>query len=162
MGIRPTELKLRLAPQRRFEAIDVNTPHRRGGGRRAAAVTGARSTARSTPPPAISIRACRRACATSQDRLSQFFRAFHALFPQGGEYRHDQMELRTELTDEQKVVEPRNGDSHLTFIGAGMRNCVTYRTRPDAPVYFIDLDGMSDAHAARSARPPWSPTTRNG
>jgi hypothetical protein len=26
-----------------------------------------------------------------------------------------------------------------------MRNCVTYRARPDAPVYFIDLDGTSDA-----------------
>ena len=77
--------------------------------------------------------------------MSQFFRAFHALFPQGGEYRHDQMHLRSELTDEQKVVEPRNGDSHLTFIGAGMRNCVTYRTRPDAPVYFIELDGKTEA-----------------
>ena len=53
------------------------------------------------------------------------------------------MHLRTELTDEQKVVEPRNGDSHLTFIGAGMRNCVTYETRPDAPVYFIELDGKA-------------------
>ncbi len=79
------------------------------------------------------------------DLVSQFFRAFHALFPQGGEYRHDQMHLRSELSDEQKVVEPRNGDSHLTFIGAGMRNCVTYRTRPDSPVYFIELDGKTDA-----------------
>ena len=80
-----------------------------------------------------------------QDLLSQFFCAFHALFPQGGEYRHDRMELRSELSDEQKVVEPRNGDSHLTYIGSGMRNVVTYRTRPDAPVYFIELDGMTDA-----------------
>jgi hypothetical protein len=55
------------------------------------------------------------------------------------------MHLRSELTDEQKIVEPRNGDSHLTFIGAGMRNCVTYRTRPDSPVYFIELDGKSEA-----------------
>ena len=84
-----------------------------------------------------------------QDLLSQFFRAFHALFPQGGEYHHDRMELRSELTDEQKVVEPRNGDSHLTYIGSGMRNCVTYRTRPDAPVYFIELDGMTDAMQRR-------------
>jgi hypothetical protein len=80
-----------------------------------------------------------------QDLLSHFFRAFHALFPEGGEYHHDRMELRSELSDEQKIVEPRNADSHLTYIGSGMRNCVTYRARPDAPVYFIDLDGMSDA-----------------
>src|SRR6476620_2596101 len=55
------------------------------------------------------------------------------------------MHLRSELSEEQKIVEPRNGDSHLTFIGAGMRNCVTYRTRPDAPVYFIELDGKREA-----------------
>jgi hypothetical protein len=60
------------------------------------------------------------------------------------------MELRTELTDEQKVVEPRNADSHLTYIGAGLRNCVTYRNRPNTPVYFVELDGMS--HAVRRRR----------
>jgi hypothetical protein len=53
------------------------------------------------------------------------------------------MELRSELTEEQKEIEPRNGDSHLTFIGSGMRNCVTYRNHPPAPVYFIDLDGTN-------------------
>ena len=52
--------------------------------------------------------------------------------------------MRTELTDAQKKIEPRNADSHLTYIGAGLRNCVTYRTRPGAPVYFIELDGKSD------------------
>jgi len=36
------------------------------------------------------------------------------------------MELRTELSDAQRKVEPRNADSHLTYIGAGLRNCVTY------------------------------------
>src|SRR4030095_734210 len=35
--------------------------------------------------------------------------------------------------------------SHVTFIGAGMRNCVTYRSRPEAPVYFIELDGKCEA-----------------
>src|SRR6516165_8585956 len=59
----------------------------------------------------------------SHDLLYHFFRAFHSLFPQGAEYRHDRMELRTELTDDQKVLEPHNGDSHLTFMGAGMSNC---------------------------------------
>jgi hypothetical protein len=55
------------------------------------------------------------------------------------------MELRQELTPAQKRVEPRNADSHLTFIGAGLRNCVTYLSRPNEPVYFIDLDGAYDA-----------------
>ena len=144
IGTRPTELTLTLAPQRRFEAIDVNRRiadefgdllrrHRR------ALYTSFHTTA-GYLDQSLSVRLNHQ-----QDLVSQFFRAFHALFPQGGEYRHDQMELRSELTDAQKVVEPRNGDSHLTFIGAGMRNCVTYRTRPDAPVYFIELDGKSEA-----------------
>ncbi|HEX6163328.1 MAG TPA: hypothetical protein VFZ31_08185 [Vicinamibacterales bacterium] len=144
IGTRPTELTLTLAPQRRFEAIDVNRRiadefgdllrrHRR------ALYTSFHTTA-GYLDQSLSVRLNHQ-----QDLVSQFFRAFHALFPQGGEYRHDQMELRSELSDAQKIVEPRNGDSHLTFIGAGMRNCVTYRTRPDAPVYFIELDGKSEA-----------------
>jgi len=74
-------------------------------------------------------------------QLARFFRPFRTVFPPGAEYHHDQLHLRAELSDEQKAVEPRNADSHLTFIGAGMRNCVTYRTRASVPVYFIDLDG---------------------
>jgi thiamine phosphate synthase YjbQ (UPF0047 family) len=144
IGTRPTELTLTLAPQRRFEAIDVN--------RRIAAEFGdilrrhrrALYTSFHTTAGYLDQSLCVR-LHHNHDLLSQFFRAFSALFPQGGEYRHDQMHLRSELSDAQKVVEPRNGDSHLTFIGAGMRNCVTYRTRPDAPVYFIELDGKTDA-----------------
>ncbi|MEO8358806.1 MAG: hypothetical protein ABI672_02155 [Vicinamibacteria bacterium] len=74
-------------------------------------------------------------------QLVHFFRPFHTVFPPGAEYHHDQLHLRAELSDEQKAAEPRNADSHLTFIGAGMRNCATYRTQSSAPVFFIDLDG---------------------
>lgn len=144
IGTRPTELTLTLAPQRRFEAIDVNRRISQECGdllrrHRRALYTSFHTTA-GYLDQSLSVRLNH-----EHDLVSQFFRAFHALFPQGGEYRHDQMELRSELTEEQKVVEPKNGDSHLTFIGAGMRNCVTYRTRPDAPVYFIELDGKSEA-----------------
>ncbi|HZT76127.1 MAG TPA: hypothetical protein VFA27_05685, partial [Vicinamibacterales bacterium] len=79
----------------------------------------------------------------------KFFGSFHALFPQNAEYKHDKMELRTELTEAQKKVEPRNADSHLTFMGAGVRNCVTYTTQPGSPVYFIELDGRSEAMQRR-------------
>ncbi len=142
--IPPTELTLTLAPQRRFEAIDVNSRISQEAGdllrqHRHAFYTSFHTTA-GYLDQSLSLRLHHR-----PDLLSQFFGAFHALFPQGGEYQHDQMELRSELTEEQKVVEPRNGDSHLTFIGAGMRNCVTYRTRPHSPVYFIELDGKSEA-----------------
>src|SRR5574339_853655 len=143
IGTRPTELTLTLAPQGRFEAIDVNRRINQEAGdilrrHRRALYTSFHTTA-GYLDQSLTARLHH-----NHDLVSQFFRAFHALFPPGGEYRHDQMHLRSELSDEQKVVEPRNGDSHLTFIGAGMRNCVTYRTRPDAPVYFIDLDGTHE------------------
>ena len=140
----PTELELTLAPGRRFEAIDVNRRiHTEAGDfldRHRRALYCSFHTTAGYLDQSLSARLHH-----SQDLLSQFFRAFHVLFPQGGEYHHDRMELRSELSDAQKVVEPRNGDSHLTYIGSGMRNCVTYRTRPEAPVYFIELDGMTDA-----------------
>ena len=142
MASAPTEIRLTLSPSRRFEAIDVNE--------RIAAEQG------------DLLRRYRKTLYCSfhttagyldqslagrmhhhHGRLAQFFDAWHALFPQDAEYRHDQMELRSELSDEQKEVEPKNADSHLTFIGSGMRNCVTYRNDPLAPVYFIDLDGTN-------------------
>jgi thiamine phosphate synthase YjbQ (UPF0047 family) len=140
----PTALRLKLAPQRRFEAIDVNCRIASEAGdllhRYKRALYCSFHTTAGYLDQSLSARMHHR-----QDLLSQFFRAFHTLFPQGGEYHHDRMELRSELSDEQKIVEPRNGDSHLTYIGSGMRNCVTYRARADRPVYFIELDGMTDA-----------------
>ncbi len=146
---KPTELRLSLAPQRRFDAIDVNNRIAEEAGdvlrRHRRALYCSFHTTAGYLDQSLSVR-----LHNSQDLLSKFFRAFHALFPQGGEYRHDRMELRTELTDAQKEIEPRNADSHLTYIGAGLRNCVTYRSRPDTPVYFVELDGMS--HAMRRQR----------
>lgn len=141
--MRPTELTLALAPQRRFETIDVTTRIPGDAARllsryRRALYTSFHTTA-GYLDQSLLVRLHH-----NNDLLSQFFRGFHALFPQGAEYRHDKMELRTELSEAQKKVEPRNADSHLTFIGAGLRNCVTYRTRPDSPVYFIELDGMTE------------------
>jgi thiamine phosphate synthase YjbQ (UPF0047 family) len=137
------EVRLSLAPQRRFEAIDVNTRVADEAGdvlkRCQRALYCSLHTTAGYLDQSLSVR-----LRDNQDQLSKFFRTFHALFPHGAEYRHDRMELRTELTDAQKKVEPRNADSHLTYIGAGLRNCVTYRTRPGAPVYFIELDGKSD------------------
>jgi len=144
MTSRPTELRLSLAPQRRFEAIDVNQRILQEAGdvlaRHTRALYCSLHTTAGYLDQSLSAR-----MRHSHDRLSLFFRSFHSLFPEGGAYRHDRMELRSELSEAQKEVEPRNGDSHLTYIGAGLRNCVTYRTQHDAPVYFIELDGMSEA-----------------
>jgi thiamine phosphate synthase YjbQ (UPF0047 family) len=141
MGARPTELRLKLAPQRRFEAIDVNNRILREAGdvlrRHRRALYCSFHTTAGYLDQSLSNRL--------GNNHEQFFGTFHTLFPAGAEYHHDRMELRNELTAEQKVIEPRNADSHLTYIGAGLRNCVTYNTRPGAPVYFIDLDGTTDA-----------------
>jgi thiamine phosphate synthase YjbQ (UPF0047 family) len=139
-----TYLRLSLAPTRRFEAIDVNTQIAREVGdvlqRHRKALYCSLHTTAGYLEQSLSTR-----LRHNHDRLSQFFGSFHAVFPEGAAYHHDRMELRTELSAAQKEVEPRNADSHLTYMGAGLRNCVTYQTRPDAPVYFIDLDGANDA-----------------
>src|SRR6185312_12727553 len=143
LATRPTELRLTLAPQRRFEAIDVTRRIVQEAGdvlrRHRRALYCSLHTTAGYLDQSLSSRL------RTDGNVSQFFGSFHALFPEGAEYHHDRMELRTELSDAQKVVEPRNADSHLTYMGAGLRNCVTYQTRPDAPVYFIDLDGTHDA-----------------
>ena len=76
------------------------------------------------------------------DSLRAYVKSFQNLFPPNADYQHDQLEQRSELSEEQRCQEPRNADSHLTFIGSGLSNCVTYA--PETPVYFIDLDGVYD------------------
>ena len=68
---------------------------------------------------------------------------FTTVFPEGAGYQHDDLDRRTELTAEQRPVEPPNADSHLAFIGSGLRACVSYVTRRPGPVSFIDLDGVN-------------------
>jgi hypothetical protein len=150
MSTRPSEVKLTLVAQRRFQAIDVITQiaeesdllrlHQQ-------ALFCSLHTTAGYLGQSLSLRMQNR-----QELVSQFFGAFHALFPEGAEYHHDRMELRTELSDYQRMLEPHNGDSHLTFIGAGMSNCVTYRTNPRTPVYFIELDGTCRKRDVSRAR----------
>lgn len=74
--------------------------------------------------------------------LGPYVQVFQTMFPEGADYEHDKLHLREELSAEQRLIEPRNADSHLAAIGAGLRNCVTYHNRPGEPVYFVDLDGV--------------------
>jgi thiamine phosphate synthase YjbQ (UPF0047 family) len=78
------------------------------------------------------------------DNIRSYIKAFQQLFPNDADYVHDKMDMRRELTEQERLVEPKNADSHLTFIGSGLKNCVTYVNKPDEPVYFIDLDGVSE------------------
>lgn len=89
----------------------------------------------------------------SLDSIHAFLRAFQRLFPAGKSYRHDDMASRAELTEEQRKDEPPNADSHLSFISAGIENCVDYRNdERGRPVYFIDLDGVNHKDQARRRR----------
>ena len=75
--------------------------------------------------------------------LARYLTFFRKIFPKGAGYKHDELDLRAELSEAERQVEPCNADSHLAFISAGLRSCVTYRPRPGEPVYFIDLDGVN-------------------
>ncbi len=134
------ELSLSITPAARYDAIEVTgrIAARFGDAlsRHSQALYCSLHTTAGYLEESLASRLLRR-----EGQLTRFFQPFRTMFPEGAEYHHDQLHLRAELTEEQKAVEPRNADSHLTFIGAGMRNCVTYRTRAAVPVYFIDLDG---------------------
>ena len=85
------------------------------------------------------------------DNIQDYLRVFQRLFPPGAGYIHDELHLRNDLSDRQRATEPRNGDSHLTFMGGGLRNCASYEQRGDEPVWFVDLDGVH-AGGARARR----------
>jgi len=74
--------------------------------------------------------------------VSPYLDVFRTMFPEGAGYRHDQLELRDELAPEQKAIEPTNADSHLAFMGGGIRACVTGDALRPAPIYFVDFDGV--------------------
>ena len=84
-----------------------------------------------------------------RDGLAPYLSFFRNVFPERAGYKHDELDLRHELSDEQRETEPLNADSHLAFISAGLRSCVTYRGRANEPVYFIDLDGMNAGRPRR-------------
>ncbi|MFO7313830.1 hypothetical protein [Rhodothermus marinus] len=141
----PTELTLALRPQARLDLIDV-TAHIREIEpdflrRHQRALYYSYHTTAGYPEQ----RLCER-LGYRRDALEAFFRSFQRLFPPEAGYRHDRLELRTELSEEARRHEPRNADAHLTYIGAGLLPAVCYRHAPDRPVYFVDLDGVYDGH----------------
>jgi len=139
----PLELTIPITPRARFDVIDVH-------GRAAELHRGALDpyprcfycsfhTTAGYLDQSLAVRLGRR-----HRGVTSYVDAFRTLFPEGAGYRHDELDERTELSHEQRAVEPRNADSHLTFMAAGLRTCVTYRNRPAVPVNFVDLDGMQD------------------
>jgi thiamine phosphate synthase YjbQ (UPF0047 family) len=79
-----------------------------------------------------------------KDHIESYIAAFKRLFPKNADYRHDVMDMRRELSQQERLNEPKNADSHLTFIGSGLKNYVTYANKAEIPVYFIELDGIHE------------------
>ena len=77
-------------------------------------------------------------------RIRNYLGVFQKLFPPAAGYIHDELHLRTELSSRQRAIEPRNADSHLTFMGGGLCGCATYKPSGDAPVWFVELDGVHE------------------
>jgi len=131
---------LELRPRARFDMIDVNQLLREQGSA-VASFPRALYCSYHTTAGYLEQSLCAR-MAYEPETVARFVRSFQRLFPPQAPYLHDRMELREELSEEQKALEPANADSHLAFIGSGLKNCVTYVNPAKNPVFFIDLDGI--------------------
>lgn len=138
----PVQLSLNLRPASRFELIDVSRHVRDVHPDFFAAYRKGAFCSFHTTAGYLDQRLCAR-LDHCDDRLGRFVNLFRRIFPKDAGYFHDQMELRDELSEAQKAREPVNADSHLAFMGAGLRNLATYEVAEETPVYFIDLDGVN-------------------
>jgi hypothetical protein len=141
-SVPPLELRLEVTPRGRLDVIDVRAL--------AAATYGdvfenynrclycSLHTTAGYLPQSFATR-----LGTEAQAVRPYIDIFTTVFPAGAGYLHDELDLRTELTPEQRPAEPTNADSHLAFIGSGLRSCVSYVTRRPGPVSFIDLDGVN-------------------
>jgi thiamine phosphate synthase YjbQ (UPF0047 family) len=143
MVIKPQEVSLDISPDYRFEIIDITK-------KIFTLINGDRDRYEKATYCSFHTTAGyldQNLCSTldhQKEKIRSYIKGFQELFPINANYRHDVMELRDELSEEQRQIEPRNADSHLTFIGSGLRNCVTYQNNLETPVYFIELDGVSE------------------
>jgi len=143
MHLLPKDISLALLPQARFDMIDVAKMITERFGDVISQYRKTLYCSYHTTAGYLEQSFCAR-LHYSREHVYPFMRAFQWLFPPDANYRHDQLHLRTELSEEQRKCEPRNADSHLTFISSGLKNCATYVNRPGKPVYFIDLDGIHE------------------
>lgn len=141
MSIQPVEITLDLAPRSRFEIIDVAHKLTELYGDLLWGYRKSTCISFHTTAGYLEQQLCAR-LGHDKKRLDRFISIFKKLFPPNAGYFHDRLELRDELNDTEKEKEPLNADSHLTFISAGLKNCVTYINEPKLPIYFIDLDGV--------------------
>jgi thiamine phosphate synthase YjbQ (UPF0047 family) len=144
MPNRPVEVSLEVNPATRLDVIDVGQAVKQEHGDALQPFPRALYCSFHTTAGYLDQGLATRLQQEGEPGVEPFVRVFQTIFPEGAGYEHDKLELRSELSEEQKRNEPQNADSHLAFIGAGLRNCVTYVNRPNEPVYFVDLDGVNE------------------
>ena len=147
MSNRPVEVSLEVNPAARLDVIDVGQSVRDTHGDALDPFPRTLYCSFHTTAGYFDQSLATRLQQEGEPGVEPFVKVFQTIFPEGAGYEHDKLELRSELSDEQKRNEPQNGDSHLAFIAAGLRNCVTYLHRPGDPVYFVDLDGVNEGQA---------------
>lgn len=137
----PLEIALELAPRRRVDVVDVRAEAARLHGpvldRYARCLYASHHTTAGYLPRSLATRLL-----AKPDGIQSYLTVLATVFPEQAGYRHDQLELRSDVPVEQRDLEPINADSHLAFIAGGLRPCVSYHTRRPGPVYLLDLDGV--------------------
>jgi thiamine phosphate synthase YjbQ (UPF0047 family) len=142
-GVAPFEVALDISPRARLDVIDVRAKaaelHHSALASFSRCFYASRHTTAGYLPQSLCVR-----LAARPDGIGRYLDLFRVVFPESAGYRHDQLDLRHELDEAQRRVEPTNADSHLTFIGGGLHACVSYNARRPGPAYFIDLDGTHE------------------
>jgi thiamine phosphate synthase YjbQ (UPF0047 family) len=148
MRVSPVEVTLELTPRARFDIINVRERLRAEHGDLLDVYPNhlyhSFHTTAGYLEQSLATRLTR-----DRETVAPYVEAFRAMFPEGAGYEHDQLHRRSDLTTEERANEPRNADSHLTFMAAGLSTCVSYVNRPQEPVCFVDLDGMNDGRPRR-------------
>jgi len=145
MAEKPLDLTLELAPKARFDVVDLrshfSSEHEALGAYPHCLYWSFHTTAGFLDRSL--------AARLSAQRIPGYVNAFRTVFPEGAGYAHDRLERRGDLDPAQRAVEPRNADSHLTFIAGGLRTCVTHPNREGETVCWVDLDGMNHGKPRR-------------
>jgi len=144
----PAEFTVELQPRARFDAIDVRSRILAGYGDVLVEFPRAYYASLHTTAGYLEQALATRLARKGEDGVDLYMDAFRTVFPEDAGYEHDKLELRTELSDDQRAVEPRNADSHLAYMASGLRACVSYRATGE-PVWFVDLDGVNGGQPRR-------------
>ena len=141
MALSKSGITIELKPQARLDVIDVKARVREQAGDLFSRYRKALYCSYHTTAGYFEQNLCAR-LNHDRDSLRAFVRSFRKIFPPNADYLHDQLHLRTELSEQDRKEEPKNADSHLTFIGSGLSSSAIYENSPNTPVFLVDLDGI--------------------